>query len=272
MYRILKLLGLLAILSLFIAVTAYGAPLPRTDEIVVLAETVNDSISYWSFDEGSGSTAADTAAAGNNNDGTLINDPQWVPGFSSNALKFNPESEQYVQSVNNGDSLSIPSGGISITAWIRPDDINGEKVILAKDKFAASSRGNYFFSMIYGHLEFGFSPQPTGSDVWIDTVYPVIAQNKWSFVAVTFNYGTGEEPIVYVNGRQVELDSWQGSGDQANAPNTYSDPLYIGRSIDAGWFFGGVMDEIKLYDRVLTPEEIAAEITLFYLPLVVNNN
>ena len=32
------------------------------------------------------------------------------------------------------------------------------------------------------------------------------------------------------------------------------------------------MDEIKLYDRVLTPEEIAAEITLFYLPLVVNNN
>ena len=93
MYRILKLIGLMVVFSLFLAATAYGAPIPRTDEIVVLAETVNDSISYWSFDEGSGSTAADTAAVGNNNDGTLINDPQWVPGFSSNALKFNPESE-----------------------------------------------------------------------------------------------------------------------------------------------------------------------------------
>ena len=132
--------------------------------------------------------------------------------------------------------------------------------------------GNYFFAVMSGHLEFGFSPQPTGSDVWIDTVEPVIAQNRWSFVAVTFTYGTGEKPIIYVNGRPVAVGSWQGSGDQANLPNTYPDPLYIGRSIDAGWFFGGVMDEVKLYNRVLTPEEISSEVNFIYLPIIVNTN
>ncbi len=85
MYRMLKLLGLLAIFSLFLAINADGTPIPWDDEDVALAETLDDSISYWSFDEGSGSTAADTAAAGNNNDGALINNPQWVTGISSNA-------------------------------------------------------------------------------------------------------------------------------------------------------------------------------------------
>lgn len=272
MYRMLKLSGLLAIFSLFLAITAYGAPIPWAAEDVALAETLDDSISYWSFDEGSGSTAADTAAAGNNNDGTLINNPQWVTGISSNALKFNPGSGQYVQAVNNGDSLSIPAGGISITAWIKPDDIDNEKAILAKDQVAVSARGNYNFAITFGHLGFGFSPQPTGADVWIDTAEPVITPNKWSFVAVTFTYGTGEKPKIYVDGRPVAVGSWQGSGDQANAPNTYPDPLYIGRSIDSGWFFGGMMDEVKLYDRVLTPEEIASEVNFNYLPIVTNTN
>lgn len=272
MYRMLKLLGLSAIFSLFLAIIAYGVPFPWGAEKVALAELMNDSISYWKFDEGSGSTTVDSAAVGNKNDGSLINGPQWVTGISSNALKFNPGSGQYVQAVNNGDSLSIPSGGMSIAAWIKPDDITGEKVILAKDKFAISSRGNYFFAMMDGNLEFGFSPQPTGADVWIDTAGPVIIPNKWSFVAVTFIYGTGEKPIIYVDGRPVTVGSWQGSGIQANAPNTYPDPLYIGRSIDAGWFFGGVIDEVKLYDRVLTPEEIALVVNLNYLPIVTNTN
>ena len=106
---------------------------------------------------------------------------------------------QYVQAVNNSDSLSIPSGGITISAWIKPDD-NGDMVILAKDKLATSARGNYFFGVFGGHLEFGFSPQPTGSDVWISTVDPVITPNKWSYVAATFTFGSADKPKIYVDG------------------------------------------------------------------------
>ncbi len=271
MNRILKISGLLIIFSLFLGIIPGGAATPYAGEEFGSVIIANDEVSYWSFDEGSGLTAADTAASGNNNHGTLINSPQWVPGATSNALEFSTNSMQYVQAVNNSNSLSIPSGGISISAWIKPDN-SGEMAILAKDKLAISARGNYFFGAMGGHLEFGFSPQPTGSDVWISTVDPVITPNKWSYVAVTFNFGTGEKPIIYVDGRPVAVGLWQGSGDQANLPNTYPDPLYIGRSSDSGWFFGGTMDEVKLYAKVLTPEEISSGINFNYLPFLANSN
>jgi len=271
MNRILKILGLLIIFSLFLGINPGGAATPYAGEEIGSVIIANDEVSYWSFDEGTGITAADTAAAGNNNHGTLINSPQWVPGATSNALEFSTNSMQHVQAFNNSNSLSIPSGGISISAWIKPDN-SSEMAILAKDKQGISARGNYFFGAMGGHLEFGFSPQPTGSDVWISTVDPVITPNKWSYVAVTFNFGTAEKPIIYVDGRPVAVGLWQGSGDQANLPNTYPDPLYIGRSSDSGWFFGGTIDEVKLYAKVLTPEEISSGINFNYLPFLANSN
>jgi hypothetical protein len=272
MNKTLKILGLFVIFSLFLGIIPGGAATPYAGEELGSAIIANDEISYWSFDEGTGLTAADSAAAGNNNHGTLINSPMWVSGMSSNALEFSTNSMQYVQAVNNSNSLSIPSGGISITAWIKPDNIQGDKVILTKDKQAISAMGNYFFGMVGGHLEFGFSPQPTGADVWISTIDPVITPNQWSFVAATFTFGTADKPKIYVDGRPVTVGLWQGSGDQANLPNTYPDPLYIGRSIDSGWFFGGTMDEVKLYDKVLTPEEISSGINFTYLPVLTNSN
>jgi hypothetical protein len=272
MTKTLKLLGLLIVLSLFLAASAIGAPQSFPDGDTLVDEMASTPISYWSFDEGSGSTAADTSTAGNNNTGTLMNNPQWVQGVSSNALQFDLGSNQFVQAINNSDSLSIPSGSISITAWIKPNQLSGEMAIVSKDKIAMSARGNYSLVLTNGHLEFGFSPQPTGADVWIQTTGPVISANTWNYIGVTFNFGTGEKPLIYVNGKPVPVGTWQGSGDQANAPNTYTDPLYIGRSDDSGWFFDGVIDEVKLFDTVLPPEEIASEIQFIYVPLVLHSD
>ena len=272
MSTMFRLFVLLVVFSVFLAASAHAAPLPTAQDEILSDELASTPISYWSFDEGSGSIAADTSTAGNNNTGSLMNNPQWVTGILSNAVKLDRESNQYVQAVNNSDSLSISSGGISITAWIKPDQVFGEMALVSKDKLAASARGNYSLIVNNGHLEFGFSPQPTGADVWIQTTGPVVPANRWTFVAVTFNFGTSEKPIIYVNGKPVPVGSWQGSGDQANAPNTYPDPIYIGSSIDSGWFFDGVIDEVKLFDSVLPPEEIAAEVDFNYLPLVFNPN
>ena len=80
-------------------------------------------ISYWSFDEGSGSTASDTSPAGNGNTGTLVNSPQWLSSPFVNAMSFNAGSQQFVSTLNNSDSLSIPSGGMTISAWIYVDNL-----------------------------------------------------------------------------------------------------------------------------------------------------
>ena len=130
---------------------------------------------------------------------------------------------------------------------------------MAKDKEAYSSRGNYNFAVSNGHLQFGFQPQPSGEDVWIDTAARVLDSHEWTFVAVTFTFAGNEKPRIYANGLVAPLGEWQGSGDHADLPFTYSDPLYIGKSSSDGLFFDGIIDEVKIYNRVLTQEEIAAE-------------
>ena len=222
----------------------------------------NNLVGYWNFDEGIGPMAADSAPADNNNDGQLIGDPAWVAGVSGSALHLEPALNQSIEIPNKEESLSIPSGAVTISAWIKPAIVEGEHAIVAKDKKNSSGRGNYFFALNFGHLQFGFQPLPLGSDVWIDTAEPILEPNQWAHTAVSFTYGSGEKPKIYVNGVEIPLGEWQGSGDQANLPFTHTTPFYIGSNEENGIFFGGIIDEVKIYDRVLTPEEIAAQSSL----------
>ncbi|RJS73797.1 hypothetical protein CW714_02500, partial [Methanophagales archaeon] len=57
-------------------------------------------VGLWHFDEGAGTTAGDSS--GNNNNGTLIDNPDWVDGKIGKALEFNG-STNYVE-INDSDS------------------------------------------------------------------------------------------------------------------------------------------------------------------------
>ena len=53
----------------------------------VLGATTNGLVGYWNFDEGTGTTAADSSGSGNN--GTLVNGSTWTAGKVGNgALQF----------------------------------------------------------------------------------------------------------------------------------------------------------------------------------------
>ncbi|RJS75398.1 PEGA domain-containing protein, partial [Methanophagales archaeon] len=72
-------------------------------------------VGYWKFDEGAGTTAVDSS--GNNNNGTLIDNPDWVNGKIGKALGFNG-STNYVE-INDSDSLD-GFDEITIEAWVKP--------------------------------------------------------------------------------------------------------------------------------------------------------
>jgi hypothetical protein len=59
-------------------------------------------IGMWLFNEGSGDVAEDFS--GNGNDGTLMNDPEWVKGKFGTALSFDGVDD-YVDTVLNTDEL-----------------------------------------------------------------------------------------------------------------------------------------------------------------------
>jgi hypothetical protein len=76
--------------------------------------------------------------------------------------------------------------------------------------------------------------------------------NRWSNLAVTYD---GTRLRLYVNGTQVSERSVTG------AIKTTSDPLWIGGNRPYGEYFNGLIDEVRVYDRALTPSEVRAEMS-----------
>ncbi|MHC4158980.1 MAG: hypothetical protein ACYSSO_07855, partial [Planctomycetota bacterium] len=76
-----------------------------------LAADSNGLIAHWKFDEGSGSTAYDSAG---DNDGTLVNGPVWTTGQIGGALSFDGVDD-YV----NISSFSMPQDSFTIQMWIK---------------------------------------------------------------------------------------------------------------------------------------------------------
>lgn len=78
-----------------------------------------------------------------------------------------------------------------------------------------------------------------------------VKKNEWYSVVYTYD---GINSKLYVNGVLVNRVT------QSTTFNENTDPLYIGRNEDPGYpyYFNGVIDEIRIYKRVLHSSEILA--------------
>jgi hypothetical protein len=83
-------------------------------------------VGYWSFNEGSGTTAHDTSGQGNT--GTITGSPSWVTGESGKALQFTSTS----QYVTTGYTIPAQSSATSFTwsVWVYNTSSGGTQVIL----------------------------------------------------------------------------------------------------------------------------------------------
>jgi hypothetical protein len=77
---------------------------------------VKGLVGYWSFDEGKGTIAKDSAGK---SDGELQGDPEWVEGKKGKALYFDGAEQTVI--VQNSDSLS--SADITVMMWIKADEL-----------------------------------------------------------------------------------------------------------------------------------------------------
>lgn len=145
----------------------------------------------------------------------------------------------------SGDYLRIPhssslegTGDFTIELWIKPIDQNTWQGLVAKGDyrylFALNDSGNNFRLAYYG------SGWQYGS-VW----HPY---NVWTHVAVTFD---GNNSITFFVNGQPEVTRTI-AGNQAS-----SGALLIGQWGNNYWY-EGLMDEVAVYDRALTDDEIQA--------------
>lgn len=193
-------------------------------------------VAYWSFDEGTGKTAAD--ATGNGHDGEFNGAPKWVAGKFGTALEFDGKGD-YV-AVADDDALDL-TDKITLMAWFSPNDVLTSRRLMVKN----NSIFVIFDFSNANSIDFLVKPNNTFAESKT-TDWKV---GEWYHFAGTFD---GKTLKVYING---ELE-----GEAANnVPIAPSDlELWIGgddngRATD---WFPGKIDEVRLYDKTLSGADI----------------
>jgi len=190
------------------------------------------------FDEGAGDTAGDLSGMGN--DGA-IKGAEWVNGKIGSALNF--ESGDYVE-VPHSDSLSI-TDKITVMAWTYMNvGSSGEMAIVSKGTWAANDLP-YELTEDAGGVIFWQFYDNAGRD----TCSPNSpAAGEWHHITGTYD---GEVFKCYIDGQLGEEWGYAGAMPENNASVT------IGKRSKANdTFFTGMIDEVAIFNRALTAEEI----------------
>jgi hypothetical protein len=223
---------------------------------LALAQMVNNpcvpvptNIVLWlPFDEKTGATLTNLVPIGNN--GTPVSAPVSVGGFVANSLNFNG-TNQYV-TVPDYPAINFNTNDFSMDAWIRRDPNSGNSPRIIIDKRDARNIG-YSLSVSFDNLLFQLCDSALLPTNYRDTgVVP--ADNQWHFVAVTISRGSTNGGLFYIDGNPT--GTFDPTGHPGSLTNTNS--FLVGNTLFGGAFswMGGI-DEVEMFNRVLTPAEIA---------------
>lgn len=188
---------------------------------IAYPELAQGLIAYYKFDEGVGDNAYSSAGQ-NLNDATLYGGVGWTNGVRGKAATFDRVDDYGLV------SYKIPNTGFTIAAWINSGALSGNRQII-------SSAGNLQFYISANNLIFT-QPSINGGGV--------ISANTWYHVAVVSD---GTEARIYLNG--AKLANASGSGGTTTS-------FYIGAYNPTTELFNGTIDDLHIYNRVLSPQEI----------------
>jgi hypothetical protein len=194
-------------------------------------------VGWWKFDEGSGAIALDRSGHGNH--GTLQGDSKWVAGYDGEALEFDGTGD-YVD-CGNGADLTI-TGDITLMCWIKVAAFSKtwETIVAKGDNSYRMSRGPGDGDSIH----FGCNG-PSGGNLNAATI---VTTDTWRHAALVYD---GSNKIVYIDGFEDARVASTGS------INVSSYNLFIGENSQArNRHLTGLVDDVRLYNKVLTPDEI----------------
>ncbi len=245
----------------------YG--LGATTHINTTIET-NDSlenglVGHWTFDGPKmawGSTTAEVLdSSASSIEGDLVNmDQQSVTaGKMGQGLQFNG-TNSYINAGMPSPIDDIPQ--FSVSAWIKPKssgsgDCSGYTQIVQKNDLCASlaSDGWRFTLAPDNSLEFVVSYiGGSGLELVKQTSANSIAFNTWQHVVVTWTGSTtASQAHIYRDG--VEL-SYSASQNGSTIRDSEDTTLSIGAMYNGESAFDGVIDDVRIYNRVLSPAEV----------------
>jgi len=205
-------------------------------------------IGYWKFNEGEGNIAHDSSGYGNH--GTI-----YGANWASPALSFDG-IDDYVN-IGNNSNLQITSA-ITLEAWIKTPSYWNKQYPTPVSKanytfgYPGDWDGEYWIAIrsLDGRISFAFAPAGGNAiDHWSNGW---LLPNTWYHIAATFD-DSADKVKIYINGvLDKEFTEYQ-------KPGVTNHPVRIGQGGNYPYqnsWFNGIIDEVRIYKRVLSASEI----------------
>jgi len=232
----------------------WGDGIVDVQDLIILAEHLFEEvfpielIGYWKLDEVEGDVAYNSTG---DNHGTLYREPIWQPqnGNKGGALEFDGIDDY----IGTDFVLDPSSGAFSVFAWIKGGEPG--QVIISQTDGIGTGETWLGITASDGNLMTGLMPPQVGRSV----VFPLesqslITDDQWHHIGFVWDVAYRS---LYVDGTEVAKDT------QALilAPLKYANGgMYIGagKNLESGTFFSGLIDDVRIYGKALTAEEIVA--------------
>ena len=209
---------------------------------------IDDSlVLHLAFDEGSGDKISDDSMYSNH--GALVGKAEWVAGKSGKGIVFNINGDSVI--VKNSDSLSITMA-ITMEMWVKLG--GGAEIKQAGIEKGGWEGGEYSIYPFYEGgtvIQFFDLPAACGDAV---IKGKSIQDNQWHYMAGTWD---GSKISLYIDG---DLER---SGDCSGKLLRSAQPVYIGSRNGGERFLVGTVDEVRIYNRALTQDEVKKDMQTF---------
>ena len=207
-------------------------------------------VTSFGFNEASG--AAIDGAVGKvtgdvANNGTLNAGVTRVPGRAGNAVAFNGTSGM----ITVPDAAALRVQKMTLSAWVKsssPSTESSWRDVILKETMGDLAYGLYANADTDGGPTAYIRRAPTSSTITQHAGSATrIPANTWVHLATTYD---GTALRMYVNG--VQVGSLNATGNIVSS----TAPLTIGGNRVWGEFFKGAVDDVRIYNRALSPSEI----------------
>ena len=201
-----------------------------------------DLILYFDYEDFDGKTAIDLS--GNARNGvveghvSLEND-----GERGNVAHFEPGSYINLDGENWPEELT-PREGMTVAAWVHVKAIADQAIFNAR----ASDATWLVHPEIRGDGNYRWLLRGDGGTGIFDIRAGVAKANEWVHYAGTYN---GSEAVLYINGERVGSQNAKG-----NIAKDWGMGARVGYNIDNKRPFNGWMDDLNLWKRGLTDDEV----------------
>ena len=195
-------------------------------------------VAHWTFDETSGTVAAD--ASGRGNDAEYVASPTL-----GTAGAFPPKTDNSVQLDGFSEYITANQGLLNdveeftLAGWFRSADLGPAKSYFGQHQL----------------VEIGIDMSARQLDLWTDAGGSLDAPNvlmpgKWQHIAAV---GTSSSLTLFVNGREVATGG-TGASDYGNNSEVFK----VGEGVmeSSGDYFNGRVDDVRVYQRALCPDQI----------------